>query len=95
MLWARTTLRIIQCGAWNRSSDHVHGYASRHDHARVIKQRLLEMMPEVKVFLDVDDRTISVLVYCSSKNCMCELVAATKMAKLIIALRMHRIAGGR
>ena len=45
---------------------------------RIIKQRLLEMLPELRVFLDVDDlqqigdlegyvqRASSVLVYCSS-----------------------------
>ena len=70
---------------------------------RIVKQRLLEMLPDARVFLDVDDleeigdlegyidRTATVLVYCSrgyftSKNCMRELVAATKTQTPIIAL---------
>lgn len=55
-----------------------HVWGTGQDQMRIIKQRLLEMMPDLKCFLDVDDleeigdlegyidRTLAILVYCSS-----------------------------
>jgi len=54
-----------------------HVWGTGQDQMRIVKQRLLEMIPELHVFLDVDDleeigdleayveRTVTVLVYCS------------------------------
>ena len=54
-----------------------HVWGTGQDQMRIIKQRLKEMMPDIAVFLDVDDleeigdlegyidRTVTVLVYCS------------------------------
>ena len=58
-----------------------HVWGTGQDQMRVVKQRLQEMMPDLQVFLDVDDledidalesyieRTETVLVYCSDGFC--------------------------
>ena len=69
---------------------------------RIVKQRLLEMMPDLSVFLDVDDlvegrgaeyvdASAKVLVFCSdgyfaSPNCMRELLRAVLTGKPIVAM---------
>ena len=79
-----------------------HVWASAQDQQRVIRQRLLEMLPGVAVFLDVEDLkegrgaesidlSATVLVYCSegyfaSVNCMRELLRAVLLHKPIITL---------
>ena len=80
-----------------------HVWGTGQDQMRIVKQRLREMIPEMNVFLDVDDLvqignlegyiecSSTVLIYCSagyfeSKNCLRELLAATKRGKPLIAL---------
>jgi hypothetical protein len=79
-----------------------HVWGSGQDQMRVVKQRLLEMLPDAQVFLDVDDlqegrgaeyvdRCEATLVFCSdgyffSPNCMRELMRALQLGKPIIAL---------
>jgi len=79
-----------------------HVWVSGQDQMRILKQRLLAMMPEVRVFLDVDDlrsgrgdedidRSNIVLVfissgYFSSQNCMRELLRAFATGKPIITV---------
>jgi len=69
---------------------------------RIMKQRLLELLPDVCVFLDVDDLkegkgaeyvdvSVSTLVFCSagyfaSPNCMREILRAKVTKKQVIAL---------
>ena len=79
-----------------------HVWSQGQDQMRIIKQRLLEMLPDIKVFLDVDDMQFGrgaeyldasavVLVFCStgyfsSKNCMRELLLAVVSEKPIVVL---------
>jgi len=79
-----------------------HVWGTGQDQMRVVKERLVEMIPDLHVFLDVDDLTegniegyieptTTILVYCTkgyftSKNCIRELVASTAMRKPIIPL---------
>ena len=61
---------------WNLFLSHV--WSTGQDQMRVVKQRLLEMMPDLRIFLDVDDleeignleqyikRSRSVLCFCST-----------------------------
>ena len=76
--------------------------ATGQDQMRIVKSKLLEMMPDVRVFLDVDDlkegrgaeyldRSMAVLVFCSqgyfvSQNCMRELLRAVTTGVPIIAM---------
>ena len=69
---------------------------------RIVKGRMNEMLPDVKVFLDVDglsegkganfvDRSAVILIFISdgffeSKNCMRELLRAVHTGKSIITL---------
>ena len=79
-----------------------HVWGTGQDQVRIVKQRLLEMIPDIKAFLDVDDlkegkgaeyvdvSTVS-LVLCSrgyfvSANCMRELLRAVVTRKPILAL---------
>ena len=93
-------LKPTAFGAYHLFLSHVWG--SGQDQMRVVKQRLLEMMPEVKVFLDVDDLStgrgreyvdcsVVVLIFCStgyfsSPNCMREALRALFDKKPVIAL---------
>ena len=79
-----------------------HSWGSGQDQMRIVKQKLLEMLPEVRVFLDVDDlkegrggrevelsRFVCVFVshgYFISQNCMRELLRAVALSKPIITL---------
>ena len=79
-----------------------HCWGTGQDQMRIVKQRLMEMVPDLRIFLDVDDlqgmdlenyveRSLTVLVFCSagyceSKNCMRELVSASASRKPLIAL---------
>jgi len=90
----------IQEGRFHLFLSHVWGTGQ--DQCRIIKQRLLELMPMVKVFLDVDDlkegkgaeyvdRSHLILIYCSkgyfdSPNCMRELLRAFFQKKPILTL---------
>jgi len=79
-----------------------HCWRTGQDQMRVLKQKLLEMMPEIMVFLDVDDLTsgkgaefvdvsVATLVFISdgyftSKNCMRELLRAAVKECHVIVL---------
>ena len=79
-----------------------HVWISGQDQMRILKQRLIAMMPEIRVFLDVDDlkhgrggedidRSNVVLVFVSSgyfasQNCMRELLRAVATGKSIITV---------
>ena len=79
-----------------------HVWGSGQDQMRIVKQRLLEMLPDAKVFLDVDDLAEGkgaeyvdasglILIFCSagyfaSPNCMREVLRAVATKKPIIAL---------
>ena len=79
-----------------------HAWGSGQDQMRIVKQRLVEMVPGLLIFLDVDDlkegmgaddveRSKVVLVFCSngyaeSKNCMRELHQAVLLSKPLITL---------
>jgi len=79
-----------------------HVWVSGQDQMRILKQRLLAMMPGIRVFLDVDDlrsgrggedinRSNVVLVfissgYFSSQNCMRELLRAVATGKPILTM---------
>jgi len=79
-----------------------HVWHTGQDQMRVVKQRLLELLPDVKIFLDVDDlkegrgqeyldRSTLVVIFVSdgyfvSPNCMRELLRANFDQKPILAL---------
>ena len=79
-----------------------HVWKSGQDQARTLKDRLIECLPDVKVFLDIDDMVEGVgkeyldkshhcLVFCTegyfeSKNCMRELLRAVVTHKQIITV---------
>jgi len=79
-----------------------HVWGSGQDQMRIVKTRLIEMMPDVKVFLDVDDLTegkgaefvdasVVTLVFASSgyftsPNCMRELLRAVVKRKPMFTL---------
>jgi hypothetical protein len=79
-----------------------HVWGTGQDQARIVKQRLGEMLPDASVFLDVDDLSEGkgaefvdvssvTLVFCSegyfqSPNCLRELVRAVATCKPIISL---------
>jgi len=93
-------MRALNCTGFHLFLSHVWGTGQ--DQMRVVKQRLLEMLPDVRVFLDVDDLKTgrgaeyvdisnSVLVfiskgYFSSPNCMREMLRAMFDKKPIITL---------
>ena len=82
--------------------DLVEQLARRDDHPRVVDHRLLEMLPDIEVFLDVDnlgggkdhphiDVSNVVLCFCTrrwftNKPCVREIVRAVLREKRIIAL---------
>jgi hypothetical protein len=79
-----------------------HVWGTGQDQMRIVKQRLLEMLPELSVFLDVDDlsegkgaefvdASLVTLVFCSesyfkSSNCLRELLRAVVTNKLVVTL---------
>ena len=79
-----------------------HCWSSGQDQMRVLKQKIFEMMPECRVFLDVDDlhegkgaefidKSVVVLIFVSdgyfiSKNCMRELVRASMLQRPLLVL---------
>ena len=79
-----------------------HVWSTGQDQMRIVKQRLLEMVPEIRVFLDVDDlkegrgsedvevsQHVLIFIsrgYFSSPNCMRECLKAMAESKPIIAL---------
>ena len=72
-----TEARVAAVGARHFHTFLSHVWGTGQDQMRIVKQRLLEMLPELSVFLDVDDleeigdlegyieRTTTILVYCS------------------------------
>lgn len=87
-----------------------HSWSSGQDQMRVVKQRLIEMLPDLHVFLDVDDlaegrgaeyvdRSSTVLIFLSdgyfeSANCMRELLRAMYDNKPIITLHETSVKHG-
>ena len=87
-----------------------HVWGSGQDQMRVVKQRLIEMLPDAAVFLDVDDLAegkgaeyvdvsqISLIFvsagYFISENCMRELLRAVVTGKPIVTLRIVTIGLG-
>lgn len=79
-----------------------HVWGTGQDQMRIVKQRLREMMPSARIFLDVDDlregkgaeyvdASLLTLVFCSggyfrSQNCMRELLAAVALGKPMITV---------
>ena len=79
-----------------------HVWGTGQDQMRIVKQQLLEMMPDLSVFLDVDDlkegrgaeyvdASSSVLIFVSrgyfrSQNCMRELLRAVARGKRLVTM---------
>ena len=79
-----------------------HVWGTGQDQMRIVKQRLLEMLPDARVFLDVDDlkegkgaeyvdvSAVSLVLctagYFQSPNCMREILRAVVTGKPIVAL---------
>ena len=110
--WAGSRARLLQTSsgsvnlpAMPKNEFHLmlsHAWSHGQDQMRIVKQRLLEMLPDAKIFLDADDLTegrgaeavdasSSVLVFCSrsyfsSPNCARELLRAVVLHRPIILL---------
>ena len=83
-----------------------HVWSTGQDHMRIVKQRLLEMLPDIRVFLDVDDlkegkgaeyvdASVLSLIFCSdgyfkSANCMREILRAVVTGKPILRISLWR-----
>ena len=95
----------VECPPIEESNFHLflsHSWVSGQDQMRVVKQRLLEMIPELCVFLDVDDlaggkgaeyvdlsRVVLVFAsegYFSSANCMRELLRGAFHGKQLLLM---------
>jgi hypothetical protein len=100
MLSSGSSGRVLESGSFHVFLSHC--WASAQDQVRIIKQRLREMIPEMVVFLDVDDmkegrgaeyldvsETFLIFVssgYFESCNCMRELLRALYNQKPIISV---------